>query len=201
MSEGKELIFEPFVYFDLYFVLQQNERMKPGGRIIHIIYIICSVQGQCQCQYPLVQCCICSFFLWPNMLVELTLLLIISPLLGTVWASTFHLRGYAVFCVTTILLAVSPTLLHYQLWVLLFYNRWTWDLKRVHTFWVRTVHMKGGQAQRLVCTRTDLEGQKTCPSPCPAKGSNPGSLGQNSDISPLASYIPHNRLIFSPPSP
>ena len=45
-------------------------------------------------------------------------------------------------------------------------------------------HVKGGQsdtnksAQEL--TR-ELEGQKNCPSPCPTRGSNPGSSYFNSD--------------------
>ena len=34
---------------------------------------------------------------------------------------------------------------------------------------------------KQVCTSVHLEEQKNCPSPCPAKGSNPGSADWNSD--------------------
>ena len=40
---------------------------------------------------------------------------------------------------------------------------------------------KGPVRHKQVCTRVDLEGQKKCPSPCPARGSNPGSSDLNSD--------------------
>ena len=50
--------------------------------------------------------------------------------------------------------------------------------------WMRAVHMKGGGGgvrHKQVCTRVDSERQKNCSSPCPARGSNPGSSDLDSD--------------------
>ena len=57
--------------------------------------------------------------------------------------------------------------------------------------WVRAVHTKGGSGTRSLHKLT-RERQKNCPSPCPARGSNPGSLGLNSDALPL-SYVPRRQ--------
>ena len=49
--------------------------------------------------------------------------------------------------------------------------------------WVRAVHTKWQSGTtKQVCTRIDSEGQKICTSPCPARGSNPGSSDFNSDV-------------------
>ena len=42
----------------------------------------------------------------------------------------------------------------------------------------------GWQAQTSLRTRVDLEGEKNRTSPCPARGSNPGSSDLNSDDRP-----------------
>ena len=38
-----------------------------------------------------------------------------------------------------------------------------------------------GVRDKQVCTRVDSEGHENCPSPCPARGTNPGSSDLNSD--------------------
>ena len=44
------------------------------------------------------------------------------------------------------------------------------------------MHTQRGVRHRQVCTGADLEGhKKNCPSPCPTRGSNPGSLDLKSD--------------------
>ena len=47
--------------------------------------------------------------------------------------------------------------------------------------WVCAVYTKGGARHKQVCTRVDSGGHKNCLWPCPARGSNPGSSGLNSD--------------------
>ena len=47
--------------------------------------------------------------------------------------------------------------------------------------WMCGVDAEGGQAQSSLLTRVDSEGRKHYCSPCPARGSNPGSLNFNSD--------------------
>ena len=59
--------------------------------------------------------------------------------------------------------------------------------------WVRAIHMKGIR-QRHVCTRVDSERQKNSCSPCPVRGSNPGSFDLNSDALPTALFPPSNHL-------
>ena len=52
----------------------------------------------------------------------------------------------------------------------------------VRTYLVCAVRtMGGGGGHEQVCTRVDTEGHGNCLSPCPAKGSNPGSSVLNSD--------------------
>ena len=47
--------------------------------------------------------------------------------------------------------------------------------------WVYVVHTKRGQAPTSLYTRVRLGGTEKLLSPCPARGSNPGSLDLNSD--------------------
>ena len=42
-------------------------------------------------------------------------------------------------------------------------------------------YTRKGDRHEQVCTRVDSEGQNKCSPPCPARGSNPGSSGLNSD--------------------
>ena len=89
-------------------------------------------------------------------------------------------------------------LIYQQLWGLLVYNRWIWDLYHATTdgFGIFTMHtnLGGGRGVRhkQVCTRVDSEGQKNRPSPCPTRGSNPRSSDFNSDTLTTESGPPSN---------
>ena len=50
------------------------------------------------------------------------------------------------------------------------------------------MYMKGVR-HKEACTRVDSEGQKNCPSPCFARGSNPGSLGWFDLTASFSTYI------------
>ena len=64
---------------------------------------------------------------------------------------------------------------------------------------VRAVHTKGGQAQTSLRKGVDLEGQKKCSSPCPTRGSNPGSLDLNSSSLTTGPRPPfHVRSLYRP---
>ena len=52
---------------------------------------------------------------------------------------------------------------------------------------------EGGVRHKRVCTRVDSEGQKSRSSPCPARGSNPGSSDLNSDA--LTTELRHPQFL------
>ena len=73
---------------------------------------------------------------------------------------------------------------YHRLWNLLL-----WQMDRygiinmcIHYIWVHVIaYTSRGVRHNQVCTRLDSEGDKTCLSTCPARGSNPGSSALNSD--------------------
>ena len=81
---------------------------------------------------------------------------------------------------------------YHWLWGLLFYDRWIWDLQRAHKFGClpytqRRVRHK--QQTSLRKKKDDSEGKKNCPSACPVRGSNPGSLELNSNTLTMSPNI------------
>ena len=71
---------------------------------------------------------------------------------------------------------------YHQLWFLLFsFMTDGYRIFNVHTNLGACHTHEEGVRHKQVCTRVEAEAQKNCPSPCPTRGSNPGSLDLNSD--------------------
>ena len=98
------------------------------------------------------------------------------------WAATFHLQGF--YLVYAIFLCDNTTGCEA-------YSFFTTDGCGIFIVCrnVGVSYTQWGVRHKQICTRIDSGGQKNSASPCPAKGSNPGSSDFKSNALPL-SYVP-----------